>query len=550
MTRFPVLALSILLAGPSILACTKRPRTSPPRPPITVVCITPNVYRIYIGGYLSVGGNQATFCACGLGLPVSQNAITGVVAASILDNATGEPLQFANNTPVFPFQPNATSTSAIQAIMGTTVTASGFLASVGASSTLPIPKNVCVTFCFEITTNPNAPQGAVLQALSSAQIFGDEANPNGAPKGSHPTLVTASGASPGCIMYYKFDRGFGTEEINYEGTSGGAPATGTMIKGTTPASSWVGTRPGFGLAMQGSTPSNATSFNYCDTGWKGGITGEMTVAWWCKERQPAGTLANYLWGGFSGGFRCFTGGVAGAGLYVRSTPGDIILPATSNFTTLAQRAQGVCVAVVVSNSATAGVQAQWYLDGVASGSPITLTSFAVATSTSNFTIGRHLSDSTASAFDIDEFKLCNYAATPLEIRQWCAATWAAWGSLGRPWGLWHGCVNGPPRLGNANYGLTIEGDPNSLALLVLGFKPIPPFDIGRWFGQSRCLWYTGFDYQTLAVLNAQGELLLPLAIPNQQTLVGLSIDSQVLGRSPASTVVDISNMNSTKIELN
>ena len=72
-------------------------------------------------------------------------------------------------------------------------------------------------------------------------------------------------------------------------------------------------------------------------------------------------------------------------------------------------------------------------------------------------IGMSTATSSSSVYDIDEFKFCAYSATAAEIGLWANRSWAAWSSFGKSCGMWHGSINGPPRVGNSSYAFTVSG---------------------------------------------------------------------------------------------
>ena len=224
----------------------------------------------------------------------------------------------------------------------------------------------------------------------------------------HSRVLAQSASAQSHLLYYKFDRGTGSDAVNY-GT------TGTTTN-------WVS--PGqYGPSMlSGSANNSGTDFSYCDTGWSTGFTGDFTMHWWMKESSAPGTGLSYVFGGI-GSFRCFTNGVAGTTLWVRAygaATDNIILPTVGDdLQVRARAAGGVCVGLVVSTNAIA-TTAQWYIDGAAHGPAQTLTTTpTVGPGTSSFKIGRHTSNTSSSTYDFDEFRLCDYAATPAEIASWC-----------------------------------------------------------------------------------------------------------------------------------
>jgi hypothetical protein len=340
-------------------------------------------------------------------------------------------------------------------------------------------------------------------------------------------------------LYYKFERGLGNRAVNY---GNGGLGDGTIVQGTTPANAWV--TPGrYGRSMlTGSNNSSATDFVYCDTGWTDAITGSISVHWGMKERNNPGTAISYMWGRSS--FRCFTNGVASTGIWLRSWGGpDLKYPTT--FQAESRAANGVCIGLVID---AANLTAQWYRDGVALGAPVVIPNGVnVPAFTSGFNIGKDTSDSTTSVYDTDEFFFSNRALSAAEMAALCNAATAGCGPIGESCGIEHGCDGGPPKLGNSNYRLTAQGPTGGMNyLLVFGVTRVPDFNMGIAFPHlSGCRWYTAFHVQ-LAGNTTNGQVLLPLAIPNMPSLAGVGVDSQMLG-APTSGPIVMSNAISTEI---
>ncbi len=105
------------------------------------------------------------------------------------------------------------------------------------------------------------------------------------------------------LMYYKFDSP-GTTVQNLASSPVGtnpAPITGATIGGTGQ----------FGTALVGGSGSGTA--NAVNTGWNPNIgTGNWTISAWFNN-IPSSTSVVYLFGLSGTGFRCFTGGAAGAG---------------------------------------------------------------------------------------------------------------------------------------------------------------------------------------------------------------------------------------------
>lgn len=344
---------------------------------------------------------------------------------------------------------------------------------------------------------------------------------------------------PQCDLYYKFDRGAGAVVVNY----GTEQVSSKMVNmGVGPWQS-----PGkYGASMlQGSDMTSATHYNYCDTGWNKGFTGDFTVHWWMKERFPVVGNNTYVFGGPSG-FRCFTYDPAGASLMIRGASGDILMPTVgASLLARAQAAAGVSVGLVVS-----GTSAQWYVDGQKHGAAIKLPAAPVVLA-GTLNIGTSTVYPNSSIWDIDEFRLCTRAASEAEIKLWHATATAAVGSFGTSCGVTLGTTGGAPRVGNLKYTHTISGPPNMRFLYVIGFASAP-FDMGIVFPELKgCTWYPRFDIQLVAATGASGSIALPGPVPNDSSIAGLFLESQVLGFTGSSPSLKfMSNALSHKIEMN
>ncbi|MHC4854453.1 MAG: LamG-like jellyroll fold domain-containing protein [Planctomycetota bacterium] len=358
--------------------------------------------------------------------------------------------------------------------------------------------------------------------------------------------LSSSASSQNEILYYKFDRGLGTEAVNY----GSAPGPSTMKKGTATTTPWT-TAGQFGGGLIGTKNNASTDYAYADTGFKGPLNGAFTVSWWMKERNNPGTGLSYVWGGV-GSFRCFTNGVAGTTLWVRSWGGaDIKMPTVGNNIQVRARAKGgVCVAVVVF-PALVGWLAQWYVDGVPHGAAQNLTQgAAVAASTSTFKIGKHSSNSSSSVYDMDEFRLFNRLASPTEIKSWCTAPRAARGDFGAACGKLN-LAGAVPTVGNARHTFTISGPGGTTVLMVFSPKPQPAIDLGTFFGAplAGCNWHVGLGpLQVLLAIPKSGVLTIPVPIPNNRALAGVHVESQLLGR--LTRTLSMSNALSSVVEIN
>ncbi len=335
------------------------------------------------------------------------------------------------------------------------------------------------------------------------------------------------------VLYYKFETGAGRKAINFAAASGLAPAEGTF-KSTYPGgASWAQGRFGRG-AMLGShfnpkNPGNSYGayYNYLDTGWIPKFTGSFTVAWFMKERAPQATL-DYIFSGV-GAFRCFTNGIAGKGLWVRSWGGS---PADLKLTYDVQagaRSKWLHVALVVD---WASKKATWYVDGKAQ-APIKLSAGANVNGTTSFKIGQHVTTFYSFNYDLDEFRFSTRAATPAEILAWATKDLAAAGKYGKGCG---GTLSGTgvPAVGKP-FLLNLTGPASSPFFLSLGLSRTKfgaltlPFDLGTVIpGMSGCNWESSMLVIMTGGLNSSGRGKTGLPIPNNPIFTGVTLFNQAM----------------------
>ncbi|MHC5071012.1 MAG: LamG-like jellyroll fold domain-containing protein [Planctomycetota bacterium] len=235
------------------------------------------------------------------------------------------------------------------------------------------------------------------------------------------------------LIYYPFLRGTGTTVQNlFLATGNPVPRTGTFVT-TNTGGPWE-KNGRIATCMRGKDTTAAGTYNYIDTGWKGGMTGSMTISWFMRLRTDLGFLSNklpnigYFISGI-GSFRIFTGGVANKGLVLRAwggQPADIylgggyVIPHTGYDLHAAARKNWVHITLVVD--AAAG-EATYYVNGGPMQTTKITGSINLPTSTgNNFRVGAHTSTGSAFNYDVDEFRLLNRAATQTEIQGWALAT--------------------------------------------------------------------------------------------------------------------------------
>ncbi len=361
--------------------------------------------------------------------------------------------------------------------------------------------------------------------------------------------------SPPCLLYYKFDRGLGDVAVNY----GTETVASKIIRGSKgPQDPWVSPGQYGGAMLRGARADSVDEFAACDTGFRAGLRGDLTVHWWMKERHaPSSTNPAYVFDGMSG-FRCFSGGATAKGnLRIRGINGkdEILMPSVGESIQVRARAfSGVCVGCVVRT--TAGVTlAQWYVDGTAHGSPIVLSAPpAVPADTKSLKIGTSEVPGLSSVWDIDEFRLAGYAAPATLIREWCKRPTAEFGSFGTQCGIRLGSTGGVPFVGNTRYAHTIEATPavNTNCLFVVGIsRKSTAFDMGIAFpALAGCTWFAPFDLSLVIATGPDGAATIPGAVPKSATIAGLQVITQVLGFQGAGNVKPLqSNAVSHAIEM-
>lgn len=324
------------------------------------------------------------------------------------------------------------------------------------------------------------------------------------------------------ILYYRFDIGTGTTVVNHYASSKIAPASGTIV--STAKAAWA--KGMFGNCLQGA--ESGTAYNYVDSGWKGALTGDFTVAWFLKQRTALpDTLAYYFFSG-EGNFRAFTSGAAGTGLRIAGWGTDVTL-STDIRTPAASR--WVHVALVVDSTAKT---ANFYVDGVLAQPPLPVAAGAnvPARTSAGFRVGAHTRLTTTSWWDMDDFRLVNRAVSEAEVKAWSAAAVGYGKGCGATLA---GGGTGTPKVGNGAYGLTLTGAGGAAALLSIGasgtsFVSIPlPIDLGLVFPSLKgCGWASSMDILVPMVTPNTGTLNIAYPIPNDATLVSVALFNQCL----------------------
>ncbi len=345
-----------------------------------------------------------------------------------------------------------------------------------------------------------------------------------------PLLASAAVAQD--VLYYKFDETAGNRVVNYASRSGLAPHEGVITSTDTSAFA-----PGIlgASALRGSATGGTAFHSFVDTGWNGSFSGSFSLAFFLKARNNP-TSANYLCGNTqSGSFRCFTGGAVPNNIRVTSagtTPlnldmnADIRTPAATRW---------VHVALVVDSSTMTAI---WYLDGL----PQTTIPISVApnvTTTTNFRVGAQNSTTTASQFDLDEFRFQLAAASPGEVLAWSRTTSARAARYGAGCGATLDSAGGEPTFGNNAFALTLQGAPASPFAVSLGTSRVQwnatplPLDLGLLFPTlTGCRLESNLTIALSAATSGAGAGSIPLPIPNDPSMSGFTLWCQAFGFGP------------------
>jgi hypothetical protein len=477
-----------------------------------IVQIAPNSYEVYCDGFMTVsasGKDSPDDVLVGLG--VSVGTVRKVDNSQFEDPSDGEEGDDAPAT--FPFVPNLTTGSGFASDpRGAGLVWSGFQA----KTTRPVAPYRRGAFQFRFDNV--ATRSQLVAALTGAKVAVAKGTSSGAViPDARLQYVRIRSVQSAEILYYKFDRGGDTLAINHAWPYAGAPNQGTMFS-TSSTSPW--TSGAFAGGLRAGLASGTVRHG-CNVDWNGDVYGSVTIAWWQRMRlQPAPQLPSYFVHG-PGKFGIYASAAIGGELrvrdYGRNTPElrfktNVLALGTQRWTAMALRFDA------------ANSRATLFVDGksvetVAMPSPVW-----ISTGGSSLVLGGSPLNSAliANIADLDEFRLCAYAASPSEIAAWAtepSARATAYGPQARALLGHRGRV---PQLGNSGYELHVRGPGSSAVALWLGSVLTPPFVVA---GQP---WYSMPALLFSGATNAQGAYALPLPIPNSTSLKGMNLHNQAI----------------------
>lgn len=363
-------------------------------------------------------------------------------------------------------------------------------------------------------------------------------------------------ASAQDFVHYKFDSACTAEVINYARGPGAFPQNGVLESNTSPVFA-----PGrFGQALAGGN-ANTGAYNRVRVGWVPSaqpMTGDITLAFFAKQRNAPGTSLNYLCGTSTSGHRLFTNGLAGTGLLFRNivasggtpTTFDLQLPAaTTNFQALTA-AGWVHIALVVD---TAAGTADWYVNGL----PVlqrTGVGAGLIDSTGDYLVG-YQSTVNECNYDLDEFLLSNRAFSPAEVLQLAQAPRPGDGrydsdipSQCGAGNIVVGSAGGPPAIGNASYAITVSTAAPSFFVLLPGFTrctfggSIPlPLDGTPLLPELNGCWIVADAITSVGGTANGGTVALPLPLPPAVANLGATLFFQGLALDLATFATSMSD---------
>lgn len=327
------------------------------------------------------------------------------------------------------------------------------------------------------------------------------------------STLAATAAAQHELLYYRFDTPAADGGVtNYVG------GVGTPTEGTLHGQSGAGA---FGRGGLPATPTGGTP-NALDTGWLPVLNGDFTVAMFVHNRfANTPTQRSVLFG--AGGFTGAVGGTPAGGFTLAGWGGnDLVLDGGLAWCF----ANGWTHFAVVVDAA--GGVATVYRDGVAHATtPVTAT--PRVSSSIRLHIGHDGNGADASAFDIDEVRVLDRAASPAEVLAWSQGPTAVVAQLGASTGPTLSHFGGVPSPGNLGFGLAAQSAPFVPGALVLGLARAD-LDLGVLYGSNLAAGVLVADPLVVApfAFDAAGAWSIDLSIPAGTTLASEVLLAQVL----------------------
>jgi len=370
-------------------------------------------------------------------------------------------------------------------------------------------------------------------------------------------VATATVSAQGDILKYKFDSGCQGDVINYA-TGPQAQGPGTLVTGGTLPTGFSSWEPNgrFGGALTGgSNVSGSSYYNRVESGWLNPVvSGDLTLAFWMRQRNSPGTGLSYIWGG-AGSLRMFTNGIANSGLYQREivtggagNPNGRDLELTTDVQSLAA-AGWVHIALVVDGTANT---ATWYIDGQQD-SQIVGVGQADINETGEVNVGMHALTSSVSSYDLDDFLLSNRAYSAVEILGLFTETPSGAGTYDS--GVTSQCGSttldtmNTPAVPSTNFMLNVNTAATGFRSIVIGFSrcdfaggafSLPAAGSMLSPLAAGCSVLTSADVLSLDNVGS-GSYMETLAIPNDNNLRGLTVYAQAVVLDAPTRTVEMSN---------
>lgn len=307
----------------------------------------------------------------------------------------------------------------------------------------------------------------------------------------------------GEVLYYRFDNAAGNANSRVINFVAGVDAGPTEVSLSNGAASVSPGRFGNGLsATHSPAPANSV-----DTGWMPAINGSFTIALFVNNRFANSPVDRATLFGETGGFRGDVGATPQGGFVLTGWGGlDLVL---EDGTPWCMVNGWTHMALVVDTTASI---ATLYRGGMVVASAPLPSVLAVAPQ-STLRIGDDGTNQTPSLFDIDEVRVLQRAATPIEIASWATAPSAAAVSFGDEHGVTLTTTGGLPSAGNANFGFQIAGQAGAPSVLVLGWTRMHE-DLSALLGAPLAgFLHTSLDAPIAVMIGSSGEAIVSVPVP-------------------------------------